>query len=55
MAEEWTRDMRNEAKVKANLHAETNRALKAAKQKNKKLQANLIAEERAQRNIEVSL
>ena len=46
VAEEWIRDVRNEAKVKANLHAENHKALGATKQKNKELQANLIVEER---------
>ena len=34
MAEEWVKDARNEARVKANLRTETNKALGAAKQKN---------------------
>ena len=34
VAEEWVRDMRNKARVEANLRVETNRALGAAKQKN---------------------
>jgi len=46
VAEEWIRDARNEAKVKASLHIETHKALGATKQKNKELQANLIVEER---------
>ena len=37
VAEEWIRDARNEAKVKANLRAETHKALGATKQKNKEL------------------
>ena len=34
MAEEWVKDARNEARVKANLRTETNKALGAAKHKN---------------------
>ena len=55
VAEEWIRDVRNEAKVKANLHAENHKALGATKQKNKELQANLIVEERVRRSTEASL
>jgi len=55
MAEEWIRDTWNEAKVEANLYIETNKALGATEQKNRKLRANLIAEERARRNTEVGL
>ena len=47
--------MGNEARVKANIRAKTNRALGAAKQKNQELITQLIAEERAQRSIEASL
>ena len=47
MAEEWVRDVQNEAKVEANLHAETDRALGATKQKNQELTTQLIAKERA--------
>ena len=47
--------MGNEARVKANIHAKTDRALGAAKQKNQELITQLIAEERAQRSIEASL
>ena len=34
VAKEWVRDMRNKARVEANLRAETNRALSTAMQKN---------------------
>ena len=55
MAEEWVKDARNEARVEANLHAETNRILGAIKQKNQELNAKLIVEERAPKSAEVSL
>ena len=55
MAKEWIRDVWNEAKVEANLYTETNRALGATEQKNRKLRANFIAKERARRNTKVGL
>ena len=55
VAEEQVRDMGNEARVKANIRAKTDRALGAAKQKNQELITQLIAEERARRSIEASL
>ena len=55
MAEEWVRDVRNEATVEANLHVEIDRALGAAKKKNQELTTQLIAEERARRNAEAGL
>jgi len=41
------KDTWNEARVKANLHVETDRALGVAKQKNQELTTQLIVEERA--------
>ena len=55
MAEKWVRDARNEAKVKANLRVETERALGPTKQKNQELTTQLIAEERAQRSAVANL
>ena len=55
VAKEWVKVARNEARVEANLRAEANRALGAVKQKNKELQANLIAEERAQMSVKADL
>ena len=55
MAEKWVRDARNEAKVKANLRVETERALGPTKQKNQELTTQLIAEERAQRSVVADL
>ena len=54
-AKEWVRDAQNEARVEANLHAKTNKALGAAKQKNKELTAKLTTEEREQKSTEVGL
>lgn len=34
MAKEWVKDAQNEARVEANLQAETSKALSAAEQKN---------------------
>ena len=34
MAKEWVKDAQNEARIKANLHAKTSKALGTAKQKN---------------------
>ena len=55
VAEEWVKDARNDAKVKANLHAEANKALGASEQKNKELTTKLIAEERVRMNAEAGL
>ena len=55
MAEEWVKDTHNKARVKANLHAETSRALGAAKQKNQELTAKLTVEEREKRKAEAGL
>ena len=55
MAEEWVKDARNEARVKANLRAETDRALGTAKQKNQELTTQLIVEERARRSVKAGL
>ena len=55
IAEEWVKDTQNKARVEANLHAETNKALSIAEQKNKKLTAKLIAEEREQKSAKVGL
>ena len=47
MVEEWVNDTRNKARLEANLHAETNKALGASEQKNKELESKLIEEGRA--------
>ena len=54
-AEEWVRDSRNEARVEANLRIETNKALGATEQTNKKITAKLIAEERERKSAEAGL
>ena len=53
--EEWVKNVQNEARVEANLCTETSKALGAVEQKNQKLVAKLIAEERGRKNIETSL
>ena len=55
MVEEWVKDARNEARVEANLHAETKKALDAIEQKNKELTVKLTVEERAQKSAKASL
>ena len=55
MTEEWVKDARNETKVEANLCVETNRALGAAKQKNKELSTKLIAEKSTHMSVKVGL
>ena len=55
MAEEWVKDAHNEARVKANLRAKTNRALGTTEQKNKELTAKPTAEEREQKRVEAGL
>ena len=53
--EEWVKDAQNEARVEANLRAETSKALGAVEQKNQELAAKLITEERGRKSIETSL
>ena len=53
--EEWVKDAQNEARVEANLSAETSKALGAVEQKNQELAVKLIAEERGRKSIETSL
>ena len=48
-------DARNEARVKANLHTETSKALGTAEQKNQKLATNLTDEERGWKSAEAGL
>lgn len=55
MVEEWVNDAKNQAKVEANLHAETSKALGIAEQKNQDLTAKLTAKERVQKSVEASL
>ena len=55
MAEEWVKDAQNEARAKANLRAETKKALGTAKQKIRELTTKVTAEERERRNTEASL
>ena len=49
------KDAHNEARVKANLRAETSKALGAVEQKNQELATKLIVEEKGRKNIETSL
>ena len=53
--EEWVKDAQNEARVEANLRAETSKALGAVEQKNQELVTKLIVEEKGRKNIETSL
>ena len=53
--EEWVKDAHNEARVKANLRAETSKALGAVEQKNQELATKLIVEGKGRKNIETSL
>ena len=55
MVEEWMKDARNEAKVKANLRVKTSKAFGAAKQKNQELTTKLTAEKRGQKRAEADL
>ena len=55
VAEKWVKDARNEAKVEANLHTKTNKALGAIKQENQELASKLTVEERAWRSTEAGL
>ena len=55
VVEKWVNDAQNEARVKANLRAEANRALGAVEQKNKELSSKLVAEERARLSAEAGL
>ena len=48
-------DARNEARVEANLHTETSKALGTAEQKNQKLATNLTDEERGWKSAEAGL
>ena len=52
---EWVNDAWNEARVEANLRAETSKALGAVEQKNQELATKLIVEEKGRKNIETSL
>ena len=53
--EEWVKNAQNEARVEANLRAETSKALGAVEQKNQELATKLIVEEKGRKNIETSL
>ena len=55
MAEEWVKDAYNEARVEANLRAETNKTLGAAKQKNQELIAKLTVKDKERRSVEAGL
>ena len=55
MAKEWVKDPRNDARVKANLCVEANRALGTTEQKNQQLNAKLTLEERGQKSVEAGL
>ena len=55
MAKEWVRDARNDARVEANLHAETSKALVTADQKNQELTVKLMIKEKQRRSIKASL
>ena len=49
------KDAQNEARVEANLRAETSKALGTVEQKNQELATKLIVEEKGRKNIETSL
>ena len=55
MAKEWVKDTWNEARVEANLHAKTSKALGTTEQKIQKLTTKVTAEERERMSIEVGL
>ena len=55
MIEEWVKDARNEAKVKANLCTKANKAMGVAKQDNQELATKLTAEERVGKSAEANL
>ena len=55
VTEEWVKDTRNEAKVKANLCVKIDRALGAAKQKNNELSTKMIAEKSTHMSVKVGL
>ena len=55
MIEEWVKDARNEAKVKANLRTKANKAMGVAKQDNQELATKLTAEERVGKSAEANL
>ena len=55
MAKEWVNDACYEAKVKANLRAETSKALGPAEKKNKELNAKLTTKEKERRSTEAGL
>lgn len=55
MDEECIKDARNEARVEANLRAETDKTLGTAEQKNKEFMVKLTAEERARKSAEAGL
>ena len=55
MAKEWVKDAHNEARVEANLHAETNKAFGAAEQKNQELTVKLTTKERERRSAKAGL
>ena len=55
VAEEWVKDARSEARVEANLRAETNKALGAMKHENKELAFKLTVEERERRSAKAGL
>ena len=55
MAKKQVKEAWNEARVEANLHAETNRKLGAVEHKSKELASKLVAEERACLSAEAAL
>ena len=55
VVKQWVKDVRSEARAKANLRVETNKALGFAEQKNQELTTKLIVEERAWKSVEVGL
>ena len=55
MAEEWDKKARNDVKNEVHLRLKTEKALRVAKEENKKLFSKLIAEERERRSVKAGL
>ena len=55
VAEEWVKNVWNEARVEANLRDKADKALGAAKQKNQELSTQLTTEEKARKSIKAGL
>ena len=55
MGKEWVKDAQNEARIEANLHAKTSKALGTAKQKNQEFIVKLTTKERGWKSTEAGL